>query len=100
MSGINGIGGIPGPVPVRSTNVRGRDGGDTQGAASVQDDVAISDRAKGAAEVARLTRKPATGTEVRAERVAAAKQNIQNGNYKRPDVIAQVAERIGKYLGQ
>ena len=98
MAGINGIGGIPEPIPVRPSGVRDRKD-EVQTTASAQDDVAISSQAQEAAGVARIAQSATNTPDVRAERVAAAKQSLDRGDYKRQDVIADVARRIDKYLG-
>jgi len=99
MAGINGIGGIPEPIPVRPANTRDRKGGDVQStAATSQDDVAISSEAQEAAGVARLTQAN-TGPDIRADRVAAARESLERGDYKRQDVVEEVARRVSKYLG-
>ncbi|MBI5094517.1 MAG: flagellar biosynthesis anti-sigma factor FlgM [Candidatus Hydrogenedentes bacterium] len=98
MAGINGIGGIPEPIPVRPSNVRDRKG-DIQSASSTRDDVAISDAAQEAAGVARYAQAGAASPDVRAERVAAARESLERGDYKREDIVEEVARRISKYLG-
>jgi hypothetical protein len=36
--------------------------------------------------------------DVRTERVEAARENLRRGDYKSPEVVAKVAEKISKYL--
>ena len=104
MVGIQGLGGIPEPKPERSGRVRG-DREDASSAASsadgsapAKDDVNISTEARAAAEAGRIVQLSKTEGEIRAERVAAAKERIDQGHYRDPDVVAKVAERLLKFL--
>lgn len=99
MAGINGIGGIPEPISVRPANTRDRKGDVQSTSSTAQDDVAISSEAQEAAGVARLAQSANSGPDIRAEKVAAAKESLDRGDYKRQDVIEEVAKRISKYLG-
>jgi flagellar biosynthesis anti-sigma factor FlgM len=104
MVGIQGLGGIPEPKsggPSKTRNERetiARDGSATS-AASSGDDVSISSEARAAAEIGRLAVLAKTQDDIRADRVAQAKQNIEKGLYKDPEVVAKVAEKLLKYLG-
>ena len=97
MVGVKGIGGIPEPTPERPANVRDRKRDEVQ--RSSQDDVQISSKAQEAAGVARLVRMASDEPEVRPERVAAAKDNIERGDYKQRGVVVEVARRISRLLG-
>ena len=98
MVGIKGITGLPEPAPERPTNVRDRKPAPSAETAQTKDDVLISNEAQAAAAVMRSMQIAKSEPDIRAERVAAAKQNIERGDYKRPEVVARVAERISKYL--
>jgi len=93
MVGVKGVGGIPEPTPERPANVRSRKPTDVK-ADETQDGVQISTEARKAAEVDRLLALSSGEQEVRPERVAAAKENLAKGEYKLPNVVAQVARRI------
>lgn len=96
MVAIQGIGGIPEPKPERPAKVR--DAKDQSVRSSqAQDGVLISSEAQAAAQLANLTR-IAAKDDVRTEKVEAARERIARGDYKRPEIVAQVAEKISKYL--
>jgi len=103
MVGIQGLGGVPEPKsggPAKARNERDgvvRDGSATS-AASSGDDVSISSEARAAAEAGRLTALAKSQDDIRADRVEQAKQNIEKGLYKDPEVVAKVAEKLLKYL--
>ena len=94
MVGINGIGGIPEPLPDRPANVRDRKR-EVESASVREDGVQISPEAQEAASSARLARE---GDEIRAEQVAAARERIERGDFRLPEVVAEVARRLSKYL--
>ena len=105
MVGIQGLGGVPEPKSNRPGKVR--DDGDQQaqeakstgaGGAKATDDVNISSEARAAAEVGRIAQLAKNETEVRTERVQAARDNLERGNHKDPQVVRQVAERLLKYI--
>jgi len=98
MVGIKGVGGIPEPTPERPAHVRGRKGERAQGGEKVQDEVKISSESQEAANVSRLLQIAKSETDVRAERVAEAKESIERGDFKRPEIVAKVAERISNLL--
>ncbi len=105
MVGIQGLGGVPEPKSDRPDKVRnGREdasknaSGAGEGTRS-KDDVSISAEARAASEVGRLTQLAKTENEIRADRVAAAKQRIERGDYKDPEVVAKVAQRLLKFIG-
>lgn len=105
MVGIQGLGGIPEPKPERPGRVKserddaGVSGSNAAGGERQQDDVVISSEARAAAEVARLVQLSKAENEIRLDRVEAARQRIEQGDYKRPEVVAKVAERLLKFLG-
>lgn len=105
MVGIQGLGGVPEPKSDRPGKVRSDRDPRAQesqntgaGAAKAKDDVNISSEAKAAAEAGRIAQMTKNETEVRAERVQAARENLERGNHKDPAVVRQVAERLLKYL--
>ena len=104
MVTIQGIGGLPEPKSDRTGKVRGERDAEVQasnassGAAQASDDVAISSEARAAAELAKLIRVAQSTPDVRMDKVEAARESIARGDYKKPEVVAQVADRIMKYL--
>lgn len=105
MVAIEGLGGIPEPKPERPSKVRGdRDAGSKDVSRSAlnapaKDDLTISSEAKAAAELTRLIQVSNSQSDLRADKVAAAKERIERGDYRNPEVVAKVAERILKFLG-
>jgi len=96
MVGIQGIGGPQEPRPSRSAGVRDNRPGPSADQEATSDGVVIS---SGAQAAAALTKTLLSGADnVRAERVEAAKQAIERGDYRRPDTVQVVAERISRLL--
>jgi anti-sigma28 factor (negative regulator of flagellin synthesis) len=96
MVAIHGIGGIPEPTPERPAKVR--DAREREAVASAQDGVAISSEAQAAARLTQLVQEANATADLRAERVESARENLRRGDYRNPDVVAKVAEKISKYL--
>jgi flagellar biosynthesis anti-sigma factor FlgM len=105
MVGIQGLGGIPepksgGPAKVRSDREsETRTLSSTTASNSSEDHVTFSSEAQVAAEVARLVQATRSEADVRADRVEAARARIEQGSYKDPEVVNEMADRILKYLG-
>jgi flagellar biosynthesis anti-sigma factor FlgM len=105
MVGIQGLGGAPEPKPGGPAKVRNdrgqesREVSSTAGNSSSEDNVSISSEAQAAVEVSRLVQAASTQTDVRADRVEAARARLEEGSYKDPAVVGQVADKILKYLG-
>lgn len=105
MVGIQGLGGIPEPKPGGPAKVRSdresetRTLSSTTASSSSEDNVSISSEAQVAAEVARLVQSARTTTDVRADKVEGARARIEQGSYKDPEVVSQLADRILKYIG-
>lgn len=105
MVSIQGLGGVPDPKPDRTDKVRqgreqdvARKGTAPAGAAAGEDGLSISSEAKAASEVARLVRLTQSQDDIRADRIAAARESLERGDYKKPEVVSQVAERLLKYF--
>ncbi len=105
MVGIQSVGGIPEPVPEKPTRVKNdRDSGvkDTKGAGKVnapkEDQVVISSEAQAAAELSRLIQVSKEQEAIRPEKVEQAKQSLERGDYKKPEVVQKIAEKILKIL--
>ena len=96
MGGINGIGGPPEPVNLNTASGRSRRLENRPKSASSDDTVRVS------SEGANLARLAGVASEVdaqRAERIAQARENLQNGTYKVQEVLEVVASRISRYIG-
>jgi len=95
---LKGVSGVPEPKPERPADVRARKDSAPARQERAQDDLLISSEAQAAARLAQLMQMARTETDIRADRVAAAKERIDRGDYKRPEVVAKVAEKVSKYL--
>ena len=97
MVSIQGIGGIPEPGNSKPTQKRG--GHDDVKTSRVTDDgVEISAQATQAAKAAQVVAQTNATSEIREERIAQAKENIEQGAYKLQEVVLAVASRISKYI--
>jgi hypothetical protein len=97
MSGIQGIGGIPEPRSDRPSSVRDRDRQAPLESTS-QDGVEISDGARQAAEVSRLLQLAAESPDVRTDRVAEAREQLEREEFRLPEKVAEVARQISNFL--
>ena len=105
MVAIQGLGGIPEPKPEQPSKIRkdretagaggvlGSGGGEGGG-----DDVMISSEALAAAKVTRLISASGAEADVRADKVAAARERLESGAYKDRAAVAKTAEKLLKYL--
>ncbi len=105
MVAIQGLGGIPEPKPEQPSKIRkdreAAGAGGVSGSASSQeggDDVIISSEARAAAEVARIIVASSNTPDIRADKVAAAKERLESGAYKDRAAVAKTAEKLLKYL--
>lgn len=105
MVGIQGLGGVPDPKPERTERLRNgreqeisRSEGTAGGAASGEDGVSISSEAQAASEVARVVRLTQSQDDIRADKIAAARESLARGDYKNPEVVSRVADRLLKYF--
>jgi anti-sigma28 factor (negative regulator of flagellin synthesis) len=98
MGGIQGIGGVPEPRPDRPPGARDVDRATPSGNNDSSDEVVISSQAQAAAVIADTLQAASTQPDIRADRVAEARAALERGDYRKPDVVATVAERIGKFL--
>ena len=96
MVGINGIGGIPEPLPDRPANVRDRKR-EVESASVREDGVQISPEAQEAASSARLASLAREGDEISAEQVASARERIERGYFRMPEVVGEVATWLCDY---
>ncbi len=99
MVGIQGLGGVPEPKPERPANVRdSKQSPSAEGASSSSDGVVISSEAQAAAVVAASIQATSGQSDIRAERVEAAKEAIERGDFKEPEIVQVVADRVSKFL--
>jgi len=99
MVGIQGIGGIPEPRPERPSNTRdNRTGPSADAEQQSSDGVVISSEAQAAAAVARIIQASESQPEVRTERVEEARAAVERGDFRRPEVVRVVAERLSRLL--
>jgi len=95
MGGIQGIGGPPEPVNLNNANGRSRKPENRPAATAADDTVHVSPEA---ADLAKLANVASEIDTQRAERIAQARENLQNGTYKVQEVLEVVASRISKYI--
>ena len=99
MVGIQGVGGVPEPKPERPAGARGKTNAASASASSEsKDGVVISSEAHAAASIAKTIQSAKVLPDLRSDRVEAAKVAIERGDFKNPDIVAKVAERIVKLL--
>jgi flagellar biosynthesis anti-sigma factor FlgM len=101
MVGIQGIAGVPEPnKPDRSSGSRdqAKSGQTEDSTSSNSDGVEISSAAQAAAQIAQSLKLTENQSDIRADRVAAAKAAIERGDYKKPEIVEAVAQRIAKLL--
>ena len=106
MVAIQGLGGIPEPKPEQPSKIR-KDRDTTASSASAaaggtaqdsSDDFVISSEARAASAVLHIITLASPQGDVRADKVAAAKESLARGDYKNRDLVAKTAERLLKYL--
>ena len=98
MVAIQGINGIPDPKSDRPAKVRDAKKHEAEVRAPAKDGLVISSEAQAAAQISKTIQAAQTGGDIRADRVAAARQSIERGDYRDPEIVAQVAQKISKYL--
>jgi len=98
MGGIQGIGGVPEPRADRPSGARDTERTEPSSGSDSSDQVEISSQAQAAAVIANTLQAASTQPDIRADRVAEARAALERGDYRKPDVVATVAERIGKFL--
>lgn len=102
---INSIGGIPEPVPEKPSRIKSEKDTEVRGAKGVvyspgqqEDQVIISSEAQAAAEIARLVNAVKAQDDVRMDKVEQARQHLESGEYKKPEVVEKIAEKIMKLI--
>lgn len=97
MTGITGIGNLN-ELQVARPIKGARDLPAADAPSSSQDAVQISDTAQKAVEVARYVRESAQDSEIRQQRVEAAKQNLNEGRQHVEKVLMQLASVLVGYV--
>ncbi len=105
MVGIKGIGGFPDPKSERTTSKTRNDKDNSSRDVSAgnsgsgsKDGLNISSEARAAVEAGRIIQAARAQADIRAYRVEAARQRLEEGLYKNPEVVRQVAEKIVKLI--
>ena len=98
MVQIQGIGGIPEPTPDRPNGPRDRRGNNSVNPETSRDGVDISAQGRQAADVARVRAIADQEPDIRPERVAEAREAIERGDYKKEEIIVEIAERLRNLL--
>ena len=98
MVGIQGIGGVPEPKPDRPASTRDSKEAPGASASDSKDDVVISSEAQAAATIAQTIQVAAAQPDIRADRVLEAKEAIERGDFKDPEIVGQVADKVSKLL--
>lgn len=98
MVGIQGVGGVSEPKPEGPNGIRDRKKVDAETVAKPEDGVVISSEAQAAASLAYVVEAANNQPDLRADRVESAKVAIERGDYKKPEVVSEVADRIAKHL--
>ena len=96
MVGINGIGGFP--EPVNTKQVSGPKAPALLAQTQPVDGVEISPEALNASSRGQLVSRSETADKLRLERIAQAKENLEQGVYRIQEVVLQVADRIAQYV--
>jgi anti-sigma28 factor (negative regulator of flagellin synthesis) len=97
MIGVQGIGGVQEPAkPERSSSAKETER--VEKTAESSDGLEVSTQGQAAVTVAKVIEASADQPDIRADRVAAAKLAIERGDYKKPEVVEAVAQRINKIL--
>lgn len=99
MIDINSIGGVSGGArPQRPDGSQDRRSVETPRNDTPQDGVVISSAAQAAARITQLIQAAEGQEDVRADRVEAARQRIESGEFRNRDIVSTVAERVAKFL--
>jgi anti-sigma28 factor (negative regulator of flagellin synthesis) len=97
MVNIVSLTGVPEPNSNKPVQNKERTAPAPEEASSTSSDaILISPEASQAAE--NIDKVKAQGSEIRQERIEAAKENIEQGTYKVQEVVVQVAARLSQYV--
>ncbi len=97
MVSIQGIGGIPEPSESRQSQGRAKAQASPP-PGQAEDGVEISAEAAQASRAAQVVAQTSNEPAVREERIAQAKENIEQGVYRIQEVVLQVASRLSRYV--
>jgi anti-sigma28 factor (negative regulator of flagellin synthesis) len=98
MVGVQGVGGVSEPTPERPVNVRDKRREEAVSTSSAESDgVLISSEAQAAAKLASLVAM-AKLADIRHDRVEQARQALAEGTHKKPEVVAELAKRLSKFI--
>ena len=95
---VQGLGGVSGPKPDRPDDKPAHKPVNGDEKVQTGDGVVISSEAQAAARVASLTLRAQGESDIRADKVQAAKEAIERGDYKNPDIVSEIAAKINKIL--
>ncbi len=99
MVGIYGIGGIPEPANAAQVGTQPNKKEAPKAAAAQQDGVTLSTEALSTAKAVQLSQESEQQARLQAERVARAKERIEQGTYRVQSVVLLVAARITRAMG-
>ncbi len=99
MVGIYGLGGIAEPANTKAVQGSAK-GTDLKAAdAPAKDGLNLSPEAEQASDVAKFVAEAVNDSEIRAEKIRQAQENIEQGTYRIQEVVLQVASRIANLVG-
>ena len=98
MVTIHGVGGIPEPTPDRPSGLRDKRRDPNVNSDSRRDGVDISSQGRQAADISRIRAIADQEPDIRPERVEQARLAIENGDFKKEDVIVEIAKRLENLL--
>ena len=96
MAGIQGITGVP--EPVGGSRVQGRSRAPAPSTGPETDGIEISPQAAQAAAAATHLAPTDGQSEIRQERVAEARQRLEEGTHRLQEVVLNIAARLSKFV--
>lgn len=97
MAGIQGINGAPEVANTRANQTRTRKEEEVRTEVR-RDGVELSSEAKDAATAGRVIKAAGNDNGIRADKVAAARERLEQGSYKQEHVLRVVARNLLKYM--
>lgn len=97
MAGIQGINGAPEVANTRANQTRTRKEEEVRTQVK-RDGVELSSEAKNAASAGRVMQSASSDSGIRPDRVAAARENLEQGSYQQEHVLRTVARNLLKYM--
>ena len=98
MVGIYGIGGIPEPANTTTAGASGKKETSPSIILRDSDGVVISARAQQTSKIAKMLETSEEQAKLQAERIAKARESIEQGTYKMQDVVRIVASRVSRFI--